>query len=95
MKKDIAKIAVAHNIAYVARASVHNPMDLSMKAEKAFNTKGPAFLIVLQPCQTGWHYPMEKTMDMAKLAVDSKVWLYMKLRMANTRLITSQQKMSQ
>ncbi|MBD3164176.1 pyruvate ferredoxin oxidoreductase [Candidatus Woesearchaeota archaeon] len=73
-KKDMAKIAVAHNIPYVAQASVHNPIDLSMKAEKAFSTKGPAFLIVFQPCQTGWKYPMEKTMEIAKLAVESKFW---------------------
>jgi pyruvate ferredoxin oxidoreductase beta subunit len=29
-KKDIVQIAIAHNIPYVAQASLHNPMDLSM-----------------------------------------------------------------
>lgn len=73
-KKNMMQIAIAHNISYAAQASVHNPIDLSMKAEKAFNANGPAFLIVLQPCQTGWQYPMEKTMELAKLAVDTKFW---------------------
>ena len=73
-RKDMAKICVAHNIPYVAQASVHNPIDLSMKAEKAFKTKGPAVLIVFQPCTLGWKYPNEMTMDIAKLAVDSKFW---------------------
>lgn len=73
-KKDMAKICVAHNIPYVAQASVHNPIDLSMKAEKAFKIKGPAVLIVLQPCTLGWKFPTDMTMEIAKLAVESKFW---------------------
>ncbi|MFH1440381.1 MAG: LAGLIDADG family homing endonuclease [Candidatus Woesearchaeota archaeon] len=73
-KKDIAKIAVAHHIPYVAQASVHNPIDLSMKAKKAFETHGPAFLVVLQPCTLGWRFSSDMTMDIAKLAVESRFW---------------------
>ncbi len=73
-KKNMAKIAVAHNIPYVAQASVHNPIDLSKKAEKAFNTKGPAFLIVFQPCTLGWKFPNHMTMQIAKMAVESRFW---------------------
>jgi len=73
-RKDIVKIAVAHHIPYVAQASVHNLMDLSMKAEKALNTPGPAFLNVIQPCTLGWRYPPQKTIEMAKLAVETKFW---------------------
>ena len=73
-KKDIMQIVTAHNVPYVAKASVHNMIDLTMKAEKAFKTKGPAFLIVLQPCTLGWKYPTDMTMELAKMAVESKFW---------------------
>lgn len=73
-KKDIAKICIAHNIPYVAQASVHNLLDLSMKAEKAFNAKGPAVLIVLQPCPTGWKFPIDQAVEIAKFAVETRFW---------------------
>jgi len=73
-RKDITAIAVAHHIPYVAQASIHNLIDLYNKAEKAFNADGPAFLNVLQPCNVGWNYPMQKTIEIAKLAIDSKFW---------------------
>ena len=73
-RKDITAIAVAHHIPYVAQASIHNLIDLHNKAEKAFNADGPAFLNVLQPCNVGWNYPMQKTIEISKLAVDSRFW---------------------
>jgi pyruvate ferredoxin oxidoreductase beta subunit len=73
-KKDFAKICVAHNIPYVAQASVSNLIDLTAKAQKAFSIKGPKVLVVLQPCTLGWRYPMDKTVEIAKLAVESKFW---------------------
>ncbi|MBW2983560.1 pyruvate ferredoxin oxidoreductase [Candidatus Woesearchaeota archaeon] len=73
-KKDIVKIVAAHNIPYVAQASVSNLMDLSMKAEKAFKADGPAVLVCLQPCTLGWRFPSDKTIEIAKLAVESNFW---------------------
>ncbi|MEA2036340.1 MAG: thiamine pyrophosphate-dependent enzyme [Nanoarchaeota archaeon] len=73
-RKDFAKVCVAHNIPYVAQASLSNLMDLTMKAEKAFSIKGPKVMVVLQPCTLGWKYPMEKTVEIAKLAVETKFW---------------------
>lgn len=73
-KKDITKIVIAHNIPYVAQASVSNLIDLTNKAEKAFDIDGPAFINVLQPCTLGWRYPMDKTIEVAKLAVETKFW---------------------
>jgi len=73
-KKDIAKIVIAHNIPYVAQASVSNLVDLYNKAEKAFNVKGPAFIVCLQPCTLGWRFPMEQTINIAKMAVECKFW---------------------
>jgi len=73
-RKDFAKVMVAHNIPYVAQASVGNLIDLTAKAEKAFSIKGPKVLLVLQPCTLGWRYPMDKTIEIAKLAVETKFW---------------------
>jgi len=73
-RKDFAKIMVAHNIPYVAQASASNLIDLTNKAEKAFSIKGPKVLLVLQPCTLGWKYPSAKTIELAKLAVETKFW---------------------
>jgi len=73
-RKDFARVMIAHNIPYVAQASVSNLIDLTAKAEKAFSIKGPKVLLVLQPCTLGWKYPPEKTVEIAKLAVETKFW---------------------
>jgi pyruvate ferredoxin oxidoreductase beta subunit len=73
-KKDLTAIAAAHNIPYVAQASPHLYMDLLRKAKKAFETEGPAFLNVLSPCVPGWGYPSEKSLEIAKLGVESCFW---------------------
>ena len=73
-RKDITKIVAAHNVPYVAQASIYNLMDLSMKAEKAFKAQGPAFINVLQPCTLGWRYNPSQTIKIAKLASDCRFW---------------------
>ncbi len=73
-KKDLVKISAAHNIPYVAQASVANLVDLSMKAEKAFSVKGPAVLVVMSTCPTLWGSMPRDTVRLAKLAVDSCIW---------------------
>jgi pyruvate ferredoxin oxidoreductase beta subunit len=44
------------------------------KARKAADCNGPAFINVLVPCQRGWRYPGEKTVEVCRLAVDTCVW---------------------
>jgi len=73
-KKDLVKIALAHNIPYVAQAAVHNLNDLFAKAQKAFQTKGPALLNVLMPCTLNWKFPTSQTTAISKLAVETRVW---------------------
>ena len=73
-RKNLAECMAAHNIPYVAQASVGNWMDLTKKIEKAMTIKGPKFMVVLQPCQLGWGYPMENTVEMGKLAVETCFW---------------------
>jgi len=73
-KKDLTGIIAAHNIPYVAQASIWRWNDLVEKARKAFYTDGPAFLNVLSPCHRGWRYNMEDTIKIVKLAVQTNFW---------------------
>ncbi len=73
-RKDITEIVAAHDIPYVAQASISHWRDTIKKAQKAFKVEGPAFINILAPCHRGWRYPMEKTVEVAKRAVDSVAW---------------------
>lgn len=73
-KKDFVKICAAHNIPYAAQASVSNLIDLTTKAEKAFEVKGPAVLLVFSTCPVIWGTPPSMTVQLAKTAVDSCLW---------------------
>jgi len=73
-RKDLTAIVAAHGIPYVAQASISHWRDLANKASKALATDGPSFINVLSPCHRGWRFPMEQTIEMAKMAVQSCVW---------------------
>lgn len=73
-RKNLTAIVASHNIPYVAQASIHNWRDLVKKAQKAFAADGPAFINVFTPCHRGWRFPMNKTIELARLAVHSCVW---------------------
>ncbi|MDD3264031.1 MAG: thiamine pyrophosphate-dependent enzyme [Candidatus Nanoarchaeia archaeon] len=73
-KKPITEIIAAHKIPYVAQASPSHYMDLIKKIEKAKSIEGPAFINIISPCVLGWKYPADKTIEMARLAVESNVW---------------------
>jgi len=73
-KKDIPKIAAAHNIPYVATACPSYPLDLIQKVQKAAAMKGPAYVHILSVCPTGWRIPSEKAIWMGRLAVETGVF---------------------
>jgi len=73
-RKDLTAIIAAHNIPYVAQASVSHWKDLTTKAEKAFAVEGPAFLNIFAPCPRGWRTPSSQTIEIAKLAVQTGFW---------------------
>jgi len=73
-KKDLTEIIAAHDIPYAAQASPSHWNDLVTKAKKAFEVEGPAFLNVISPCPTGWHYNSEDSIKIAREAVLSCVW---------------------
>lgn len=73
-QKDITRIMAAHRIPYVAQASPSHWSDLVTKVEKALSKDGPSFINVISPCHRGWRFPMEKTIEIARLAVETCFW---------------------
>lgn len=73
-QKDITRIMAAHRIPYVAQASPSHWADLVTKVEKALSKNGLSFINVISPCHRGWRYPMEKTVEIARLAVETCFW---------------------
>lgn len=74
-KKDMPAILAAHGAPYVATASVAYPADLRQKVEKAINTPGPCYVQVHTPCCTGWGFEGEQTIAIAKLAIETGLWV--------------------
>jgi pyruvate ferredoxin oxidoreductase beta subunit len=73
-KKNMPAIAVAHGTPYVATASPAYPVDLMNKVKKASMVPGPAYLHIYSPCPTGWRCGIDEGIEVAKLAVQSKVF---------------------
>ncbi|MFC1823471.1 thiamine pyrophosphate-dependent enzyme [Thermodesulfobacteriota bacterium] len=70
-KKDLMRIVMAHENVYAVTASPAYPNDLKKKVRKAKEMKKPAFIHILCPCPTGWEYPTEKGIELARLAVET------------------------
>lgn len=74
-KKNIVEILAAHRIPYAATASIAYPEDMIRKFEKARQLKkGSRFLHVYATCPTGWAIPSEKSISIARLAVQSNMF---------------------
>jgi pyruvate ferredoxin oxidoreductase beta subunit len=71
-KKPLPTIFAAHG-AYVATANVAFLQDYFKKVEKALSIKGPSYIQVFTPCPTGWKYPSNQTIEIAKLAYETRV----------------------
>jgi pyruvate/2-oxoacid:ferredoxin oxidoreductase beta subunit len=73
-KKDIMAIVAAHHVPYAATASIAFPEDLSEKLHRAASIGGFRFLHLLCPCPTGWRASPDLTINLARLAVTSRVF---------------------
>ncbi len=61
-------------VRYVATASVAYPVDLINKVRKALNVVGPTFLHIHCPCPKGWGFDEAKTVEVARLAIETGMW---------------------
>jgi len=69
--KNLPLIAVAHEIPYVATATVAELHDLERKVERAMAMRGARYLHVLVPCPLGWASASSDTIRLARLACES------------------------
>ena len=75
-KKDMPMIMAAHRIPYVATACIGMPEDLISKSVKAKEMRGGfRYIHVLGSCPTGWRFPENEAIGIARLAVDCGIWL--------------------
>jgi len=74
MRKDIVSIMAAHRIPYVATASPAFPQDLLRKIQRASSIDGPAYIHVLTPCNYRWGFDEDKSIEVARLAVQSRIF---------------------
>ena len=72
--KYVPSIAMAHEIPYVATATVADLRDLEHKVEKAMSFRGARYLHVLVPCPLGWGAASEDTIRLARLAKESGIF---------------------
>lgn len=71
LKKDLLAIVAHHHLPYAASASVAYPSDLRQKVREAVTVVGPTFLLVHSPCPLGWGHDSAKTIETARLAVQT------------------------
>jgi pyruvate ferredoxin oxidoreductase beta subunit len=66
--KNAPLIAMAHQIPYVATATVAGLRDLEAKVQRAMEFRGARYLHVLVPCPLGWGSAPGQTIQIARLA---------------------------
>jgi len=69
--KNLPLIAMAHEIPYVATATVAELRDLEAKVERAMGMRGARYLHVLVTCPLGWSCQAADTIKVARLAKES------------------------
>jgi pyruvate ferredoxin oxidoreductase beta subunit len=69
--KSLPLIAMAHEIPYVATATVADLRDLEYKVERAMSFRGARYLHVFVPCPLGWGSASSDTILLARLAKES------------------------
>lgn len=68
--KNVPLIAIAHEIPYVATASVANLRDLEYKVTRAMGIHGARYVHIHVPCPLGWGSAPADTIRLARLAVE-------------------------
>ena len=69
--KNAPLIAMAHEIPYVATATVSELRDLEAKVERAMEFRGARYIHVFVPCPLGWGSASRDTIRLARLAKET------------------------
>jgi pyruvate ferredoxin oxidoreductase beta subunit len=87
--KDMPLIAMAHEIPYVATATVAELRDLEAKVQRAMELRGPRYLHVLVPCPLGWGSATGETIKIARLAKESGLFPVFEARDGNVSEVST------
>ena len=68
-RKSVARIMAAHDVPYIATASIGYPRDLYAKVKKAATIEGYRFILIDAPCPTGWLSDPAITPELGELSV--------------------------
>ncbi|MHA2350950.1 MAG: thiamine pyrophosphate-dependent enzyme [Candidatus Thorarchaeota archaeon] len=74
-EKMLDLIVAAHEPVYQATANTAYPRDLYDKIMKAKEFHGPKFIHIFLPCPQAWNYPVDKGVELGKLAVETGYWI--------------------
>ncbi|MFX1485904.1 MAG: pyruvate synthase subunit PorB [Promethearchaeota archaeon] len=85
-KKDLDAIVLAHDVPYLATANIGYPQDLYRKVKKAKEKEGFRFIHILSPCPPGWRFDSSLTVTLAKLAVQTGIWVLFEVEDGKFRL---------
>ena len=69
--KYLPAIAMAHEIPYVATATVAELRDLEAKVRRAMEFRGARYIQILVPCPLGWGHGSAETIRIARLAKET------------------------
>ena len=72
--KFVPAIAMAHEIPYVATATVADLRDLEYKVTRAMGMRGARYIHILVPCPLGWGAASEDTIKLARLAKETGIF---------------------
>jgi len=73
-KKNLMEIVAAHEVPYIASATLAYPKDLIKKFDKAKNTRGFKFIHLFSPCPPGHKSREDQTVNISKLAVETGIF---------------------
>jgi pyruvate ferredoxin oxidoreductase beta subunit len=65
---------MAHEIPYVATATVADLRDLEYKVTKAMGMRGARYIHILVPCPLGWGAASQDTILLARLAKETGIF---------------------
>ncbi len=92
-RKDVPQIMVAHNVPYVATASLAYPLDFIGKMQKAKSIRGTKYIEMLAPCPPAWKFSSDETVQVSRLAVQSGLWLLYECEGGHTRYTAGTQRL--
>ena len=86
--KNLPRIAMAHEIPYVATATVADLHDLEAKVGTAMSLHGARYLHILVPCPLGWGAASHDTIRLARLARESGLFPVFEARSGEVTAVT-------